>query len=100
MKIGDWVEVDIGMGLGAKGQIVTESDYMSSLREQRTQSLSLLNRNSNGSSYRISFLDGSTHTASEHELRLLSGKEAFVLKLKGKGDEEMAKIYEAMDERD
>lgn len=96
MKIGDWVEVDIGMGLCAKGQIVTESDYMSALSAQRTQSLSLLQRNN--SSYRISFLDGSTHTASEHELRLLSGKEAFLLKLKGRGSEEMAKIYEAMDE--
>jgi hypothetical protein len=98
MKIGDWVEVDIGMGLCAKGQIVTESDYMSALREQRTQSLSLLQRNG-GSSYRIEFLDGSTHTASEHELRVLEGKEAFVLKLKGKGDEEMARVYEAMDNR-
>ena len=97
MKIGDWVEVDIGMGLCAKGQIVTESDYMSSLRIQRTQSLSLLRRDKQ--LYRIVFLDGSTHTASGHELRLLEGKEAFVLKLKGNGDEEMAKIYEALDER-
>jgi len=106
MKIGDYVEVDIGMGLVARGQIVTEDQYMGTLHAQRgrwhkqtlagTKSSGFHGLTRSDTWYRIEFLDGSTHTALESECRLIEGKEKFVLKLKGANDE-MAQVYEAMD---
>ena len=107
MNIGDYVEVDIGMGLLAKGQIITDSDYVGALAMQRSQhhQHSLAGTKSSGfhgikrtpTSHRIKFLDGSTHTAMTEECRKIEEKDVFVMKLKG--DEEMAKIYVALDER-
>ncbi len=109
MKIGDYVEVDIGMGLLARGQIITDSDYVGELAMQRSRhhQHSLAGTKSSGfhgikrtiTSHRIKFLDGTTHTALAEECRKLEGKEAFILKLKGEGDAEMAKVYEALDKR-
>lgn len=99
-NIGDYVEVDIGMGLCAIGEIVTEDQYMSALIDQRSShhqfTLSGQKRSgfhtiprSTHSSYRIKFLDETTHTALDTELRKLSEKEIFKYKLQGK-----TKIYE------
>lgn len=91
-KLGNYVEVDIGMALRAKGKIVGENAVnrvdMSDMNHARRSS---------SNTFKILFLDGSTHTALPSELHLLSEKETFILKLKGDEDKEMAKIYEAMD---
>lgn len=104
-KIGDFVEVDIGMALYAKGEIITENAYRNNDDKYRDSLLawSLARATNvvqhNPSSFKIKFLDGSTHTANPEELRVLPEKEQFVLKLKGGGDKELAKIYEILDER-
>ena len=93
MKIGDLVEVDIGMGLSAIGEIVTEDQYQCALMQQRGNhsSVSLNGTKSSGfhhihrspkTGYRIRFLDKSTHSALDTECRKLTDKEAFVHKLK------------------
>lgn len=95
-KIGDFVEVDLGMALAAKGEIITEHD--GGFRNRGLYGAIDTMRNSHKTkTYKIRFLDESTHTAYPEELRLLPEKEQFVLKLKGGQDEELAKIYEAMD---
>lgn len=98
MKIGDYVEVDIGQGLCAIGQIVTEHD--TGYRNNGLyEAIDTMRKSHKTQTYKIKFLDGSTHTTYPEELRLLSDKEQFTIKLKGGQDEEMAKIYEAMDKR-
>jgi len=88
MEIGDYVEVDIGMGLGAIGQIVTEDQYKSALRQDNlcnttgwTESCTISGYSRGGTTYRIKFIDGSTHTALSSECRKLTGKELFKAKL-------------------
>jgi len=63
------------------------------------ESLDTMRNSHKTKTYKIKFLDESTHTAYPEELRLLSKKEQFTLKLKGGQDKEMSKIYEALDER-
>ena len=80
MKIGDYVEVDIGMGLGAIGQIVTEDQYMGRRRYDNS-GITFGRINPTDTTYRIIFNDGSTHTALSSECRKLTGKELFKAKL-------------------
>lgn len=103
-KVGDFVEVDLGLALCAIGEIITENAYSSNNDTYRD---SLLVRSlartagvvqHNPSSFKIKFLDGSTHTANPEEIRLLSEKEQFILKLKGGDDKKLARIYQAIDE--
>ena len=92
IKIGDYVEVDIGMGLAAIGVVVTEDQYQVAMQAQRnphspvTTNWSKINgfkHISRGvdSAYRIKFIDESTHTALASECRKLSDKEVFKAKL-------------------
>lgn len=80
IEVGDYVEVDIGMGLGAIGIVVSEKHYGSLLNSQSVRGLSYMSRNT-ATSYRIKFLDESLHTALESECRKLSDKELFKVKL-------------------
>lgn len=78
IQIGDYVEVDIGMGLGAIGIVVTEDQYkalMDTIPHRSNQRPRL------STSYRIKFMDESTHTALESECRKLTDKELFKAKL-------------------
>jgi hypothetical protein len=101
-KVGDFVEVDLGLALCAIGEIITENAYRNSkasycddyFRERHTRRRD----ESTPSSFKIRFLDKSTHTANPEEMRLLTEKEQFILKLKGGEDKKMAKIYAALDE--
>lgn len=92
IEIGDYVEVDIGMGLGAIGIVVTEDQYMSAMREHTMRNIREQNNKygwassaqaylGNRTSYRIKFIDGSTHTALAEECRKLTDKEIFKAKL-------------------
>ncbi len=80
IQIGDYVEVDLGMGLGAIGIVVTEKEF-SGLFGNRV----IINNRTHSAiadkTFRIHFLDGSTHTAFPEECRKLSGKELFKAKL-------------------
>ena len=78
IEIGDYVEVDIGMGLGAIGMVVTEQAYRGTFRDGVVNSVSI---KPNPVTFRIHFLDGSTHTAFPSECRKLKGKELFKAKL-------------------
>ena len=90
VKLGDYVEVDIGMALRAKGKIIGENAI-------DRINISDMNyaRRSSSHTYQIKFLDGTTHTALPDEVRVLDEKETFIVKLKG--DNKMAKIYQAVD---
>ena len=103
-KIGDFVEVDIGYGLYAVGQIITEQAFRNDPRAGSQLLASSLARTTgrelfNPDCYKIKFLDGSTHTALHDECEKLSDKDSFVLKLKGGGDKELSKIYSEIDRR-
>jgi hypothetical protein len=78
IQIGDYVEVDIGMGLGAIGVVVTEDQYKAliSTTPHRPNQRPRLS-----TSYRIRFMDESTHTALASECRKLTDKELFKAKL-------------------
>lgn len=94
--LGDYVEVDIGLGLCAIGKIITEHDT-GFRNDGLYNAVDVMRKSHKTQTYKIKFLDKSTHTAYPEELRLLSEKEQFILKLKGGEDEELAKIYEEMD---
>ena len=94
-KIGDFVEVDLGLAIFARGEVITENAYRANIAVRTTSIIA----EAYPTSYKIKFLDDSTHTANPEELRVLPEKEQFVLKLKGGGDKELAKIYEILDER-
>jgi len=96
-KIGDFVEVDLGMALCAKGEIVAENARQGYRNNGLYQSLDVMRESYDTNTYKIKFLDGTTHTAYPEEIRLLSEKEQFILKLKGGQDKEMSKVYAAMD---
>jgi hypothetical protein len=84
MKIGDYVEVDIGLGLAAIGIIVTEHAVnRGGLYNSVDVMREALSRKQNTSTYKIRFLDESTHTAFPEECRKLTGKEIFQAKLSG-----------------
>ena len=70
IRIGDYVEVDVGLKLSAIGRVITEHALpLFNNEPQYTQT------------YKIKFLDGSTHTAYSKECRKLTGKELFKAKL-------------------
>ncbi len=104
-KVGDFVEVDLGLALCAIGEIVTENAYRNDNKQSYREHLLVqslarsggFDTGFNPKSFKIRFLDNSTHTANPEELRLLGEKEQFILKLKGGEDKNMARIYEAMD---
>ena len=87
MKIGDYVEVDLGMGLGAIGQIITEHAMRESWRDHGFSNdglynaINVMRTSANVKTYKIKFNDGSTHTAYPEECRKLTGKELFKAKL-------------------
>ena len=80
LQIGDYVEVDIGMGLGAYGIIVTE--HATGFRNDGLyNSLDVMRRSSGTKTFKVEFFDGSTHTAYPEECRKLTDKELFKIKL-------------------
>jgi hypothetical protein len=80
LQIGDYVEVDIGMGLGAYGIIVTE--HATGFRNDGLyNSLDVMRRSSGTKTFKIEFFDESTHTAYPEECRKLTDKELFKIKL-------------------
>ena len=80
LQIGDYVEVDIGMGLGAYGIIVTE--HATGFRNDGLyNSLDVMRRSSGTKTFKIEFFDESTHTAYPEECRKLNDKELFKIKL-------------------
>ena len=88
IEIGDYVEVDLGMGLAAIGVVVTEDQYKAALREYNVRNRAAWVENCTISgyarsktTYKIRFIDGSTHTAIDYECRKLTGKELFKAKL-------------------
>ena len=82
IKIGDYVEVDLGLGLGAIGIVVTEDQYQAAIDDMPHPSR-IANRYfpKSNTCYRIKFIDESTHTAHSSECRKLTGKELFKAKL-------------------
>lgn len=80
IQIGDHVEVDLGMGIGAIGIVVTEhaTGY---INEGLYRSIDLMRRTNGAQTFKIQFNDGSTHTAYPEECRKLTGKELFKAKL-------------------
>ncbi|MGV7235142.1 MAG: hypothetical protein ACQ9ET_02690, partial [Nitrosomonadaceae bacterium] len=74
IQIGDYIECDLGMGLGAIGIVVTEHAFRGG-----RENLHIMRENNK--TFRIHFLDGSTHTAFPDECRKLTGKELFKAKL-------------------
>jgi len=81
VKIGDYVEVDLGMGLGAVGIVVTEHAHPKYANRGLYNSLGTMRESLDYKTFRIHFLDGSTHTAFPSECRKLTGKELFKVKL-------------------
>ena len=87
MEIGDYVEVDLGMGQGAIGQIITEHAMREYHRDHGFSNDGLYNAidtmraSHKTQTYKIKFNDGSTHTAYPQECRKLTGKELFKAKL-------------------
>ena len=80
LQIGDYVEVDIGMGLGAIGMVVTE--HATGYRNDGLyNSIDVMRRSSGTKTFKIQFFDESTHTAYPEECRKLTDKELFKIKL-------------------
>ena len=80
LQIGDYVEVDLGMGLGAYGIIVTE--HATGFRNDGLyNSLDVMRKSSGSKTFKIEFFDESTHTAYPEECRKLTDKELFKIKL-------------------
>ena len=61
IKIGDFVEIDIGLCMSEYATVITEHTY----------------------GYKVRLNDGSTHTSKKEDIRKLTNKETFELKLKG-----------------
>lgn len=80
LQIGDYVEVDLGMGLGAYGVVVTEH-AMGYRNDGLYNSLDVMRRSSGTRTFKIQFFDESTHTAYPEECRKLTDKELFKIKL-------------------